>query len=218
VRWASRATSYDWTTCTGGVPHRLAQQRIASGAASGGIVIRAAKRWRFPIVRHWAAAIHRRASILDLGCGHGFPISPALVESGFSVHGVDASPDLVSECQRRLPKAQARCEPVEASGFFGRRFDGVVAIGLVFLLNEEAQRQLIRQFCDALLAGGLFLCSSPTQAVSWAEALTGQQSWSLGSVAYSALMENCGFELLDGFTDEGGNHCYSARKPANPAG
>jgi hypothetical protein len=69
-----------------------------------------------------------------------------------------------------------------------------------------------------LLEGGRFLFSSPTQAVSWADALTGQQSWSLGSEAYSALLESCGFDLLEGFSDEGGNHYYSARKPANSAG
>lgn len=70
------------------------------------------------VVRNWAAAIPSGGAILDLGCGHGFLISSALSERGFSVYGVDASADLVLECRRRLPKAQVMCEAVEVSSFF----------------------------------------------------------------------------------------------------
>lgn len=42
-------------------------------------------------VREWSRTLPPGSSILDLGCGHGVPISQALIEDGFSVYGVDAS-------------------------------------------------------------------------------------------------------------------------------
>ena len=169
------------------------------------------------VVRNWAATIPSGGSILDLGCGHGFPISSALVNSGLSIYGVDASPNLVLEFRRRLPEAQVRCEAVETSTFFDRRFDAVIAIGLIFLLNEQSQRQLISRVSAVVRPGGAFLFTAPTQAVSWTDVLTGRQSTSLGSEAYEALLKNSGFEVVNGFTDEGENHYYSAKKLAQTA-
>ena len=163
-------------------------------------------------VRLWAAALPVGASILDLGCGHGTPISAALVENGFDVYGVDASPDLVAEFRRRLPGTAVRCEAVETSKFFERRFDAAIAIGLMFLLRDDAQGQLIRRVAAALAPGGRFLFTAPTQDVSWTDVLTGRQSRSLGMDAYTAMLHEADLELVDEFTDEGENHYYSTRR------
>ena len=42
------------------------------------------------------------------------------------------------------------CEAVEDSSFFGRTFDGVIAVGLLFLLSAAEQRDLIRRVAFAL--------------------------------------------------------------------
>jgi len=82
-------------------------------------------------VRQWAKAIPPGSDVLDLGCGHGAPISEALVDEGLNVYGVDASPSMIAAFRARFPQAPAECEAVEDSQFFGRKFDGVVAWGLV---------------------------------------------------------------------------------------
>ena len=168
------------------------------------------------VVRNWAAAIPRGGSILDLGCGHGVPVSSALAEGGLRVYGVDASQDLVQEFRRRLPGSEARCESVEESTFFDRRFDAAISIGLMFLLPEQSQRQLIGRVSAAIRPGGAFLFSAPTQAVSWTDVMTGRQSRSLGKEAYEALLKGAGFDLAEEFFDEGENHYYSARKSGQP--
>ena len=119
---------------------------------------------------------------------------------------------MAQEFQRRLPTAHIRCEAVEQSSYFDRQFDAAIAIGLMFLLNEQSQRQLIHRVAAALHPGGALLFTAPAQAVSWPDNLTGQQSLSLGREAYIALLESCGFELADEFDDEGGNHYYCARR------
>src|SRR5690606_24111463 len=105
----------------------------------------------------WARGLRAGATILDLGCGDGLPIARALLSDGFDVYGVDASPTLVAAFSRRFPQAKVMCEPVEESSFFGRKFDGVLAIGLIFLLPSDAQRSLIRRVAQVLTPGGRFL-------------------------------------------------------------
>ena len=163
-------------------------------------------------VRSWARSLPPAAAILDLGCGHGVPLSMALSDDGFSVHGIDASPALVDAFRRRVPRAQVACEAVEDSRFFGRTFDGILAVGLMFLLPGDAQRNLIRRVAMALNPGGRFLFTSPARRCTWADALTGRRSRSLGAEAYKAVLSGVGLTLLGEHRDEGDNHYYEALK------
>lgn len=159
-------------------------------------------------IRAWSSSLPTGAAILDLGCGHGVPISAALMEDGFSVYGVDASPSLVAGFRRRLPGAHVICEPVETSRFFGRMFDGCVAVGLMFLLRAEAQRGLIRKVALSLKPGGRFLFTAPAEACAWRDVLTGRPSRSLGTEVYEATLASSGFVLAGDMVDEGDNHYF----------
>lgn len=163
-------------------------------------------------VQKWARSLAPRASILDLGCGHGVPISMALIDDGFVLYGVDASPSLTAAFRSRFPHAQVACEAVEDSRFFGRRFDGVIAVGLMFLLPAGTQRDLIRKVALALNPEGRFLFTSPVQIGTWADVLTRRQSRSLGAEAYKAALSSAGLTLVGEYVDEGGNHYYDACK------
>lgn len=161
-------------------------------------------------VRAWARALPAGAAVLDLGCGSGVPIAEALLDDGVDVHGIDASPRLVAAFRARFPQAPVACEAAEASGFFGRTFDGVLAVGLVFLLPAPTQRRLLRRVASAVRPSGGFLFSAPAQACSWADALTGRRSRSLGASAYGEALAAAGFALVETSVDEGGNHYYAA--------
>ena len=64
-------------------------------------------------IRRWAGQLPPGASVLDLGCGTGDPVSTTLAQLGFTVAGIDASPTLIAAFRRRMPKALWACEPVE---------------------------------------------------------------------------------------------------------
>ncbi len=130
---------------------------------------------------------------------------------GFSVYGVDASPTLASAFRSRFPREHVVSEAVEDSDFFGRTFDGVIAVGLMFLLSAEAQRNLIRRVALALNPGGRFLFTSPAQSCTWTDVLTGRRSLSLGAEAYRAVPSDAGLALVSEHLDEGDNHYYDAR-------
>ena len=163
-------------------------------------------------VRAWARSLEPGASILDLGCGHGMPVSAALMEDGFDVYGIDASPSLTDTFRRRFPHAHVACEAVEDSSFFLRKFDAAIAVGLLFLLPADMQESLIRRVAQALNSGGRFLFTSPAEACTWKDMLTGQRSLSLGARAYKDLLSSAGLVLVEGYVDEGDNHYYDSRK------
>lgn len=171
------------------------------------------------VVRRWAKdGLSPLTAILDLGCGSGVPIGQALVGEGFAIWGIDASPSLVSAYCANLPDMPVRCEPVQDSDFFGRRFAGVVAIGLIFLLAEADQLQFLEKVTDALEPGGRFLFSAPRERCQWRDSLTGRESRSLGMKTYAARLEECGLVLAGCLTDEGRNHYYDAVKPSRSSG
>ncbi len=163
-------------------------------------------------VRRWSRTLAPGSAILELGCGHGVPISQVLIEDGFTVYGVDASPTLIESFRKRFPGAHAECSAFEDSGFFGRTFDGVVAVGLIFLLRPDVQCLLIHKVSQALNSNGQFLFTSPTQKCTWQDILTHRESVSLGVGRYRELLQTEGLTLVGETSDECNNHYYSARK------
>lgn len=164
-------------------------------------------------VRKWAASLPRGGAVLDVGAGSGEPLAAALIEEGFDVFAVDAAPTMVAAFRRRFPGAAVACEPAERSAFFNRTFDGALAVGLVFLLPADGQRDLIRRMAAALNPGGRLLFSAPRQVCEWDDRLTGRPSSSLGAAAYRRIIAGCGLRFIGDHVDEGGNCYYEARKP-----
>ena len=166
------------------------------------------------VVRTWARTMPPGAIVLDLGCGHGVPISQALVEEELVVYGIDASPAMIAGFRHRFPNAATECAGVEASCFFDRAFDGVVAWGLMFLLAPEIQGMVVRKVSQALVPGGKFLFTSPEQACAWPDALTGLKSVSLGAEEYCRILAAEGLTVIAQERDAGDNHYYLAAKKA----
>jgi SAM-dependent methyltransferase len=163
-------------------------------------------------VADWSRMLPSSATVLDLGCGTGVPISQALIERGFNVYGVDASPTMVQAFRARFPTVPIVCAAVEDSDFFGRTFDGVVAWGLFFLLDVEVQRKLIEKIGDVLRSGGRLLFTAPRQSCSWRDILTGRISISLGYEAYRNALEAEGMSLVGTHRDDAENYYYFAQK------
>ncbi|MGH8563849.1 MAG: class I SAM-dependent methyltransferase [Gammaproteobacteria bacterium] len=180
--------------------------------ASGLMARRGQSRIGVASIRTWARSLPPGAPILDLGCGHGVPISMALMNDGLAIYGVDASPTLTAAFRSRYRDAHVACQTVEDSRFFGRTFDGVLAVGLMFLLSADAQRDLIRRVALALNPNGRFLFTSPAQVCTWMDVSTGRQSLSLGAEAYKAVLSCTGLTLVGEHLDEGDNHYYDTCK------
>lgn len=164
------------------------------------------------VVRAWTRSLRDGAAVLDLGCGSGVPVAQLLSDAGLCIFGLDASPRLVAMFRDRFPNAHVSCEPAQTSRFFDRSFDGIVAIGLLFLLPAEEQQIVLRKVGAALAANGSFLFTAPERPCKWADSITGRDSRSLGQDRYVALLAAAGLRLVANYVDEGENYYFEARK------
>lgn len=164
------------------------------------------------VVQAWADTLPSGAAIVDVGAGHGMPLTAILVKKGLRVSAIDASPTLVEAFRQTFPDLESACERAERSSFFGRKFDAALAVGLIFLLPEEGQKALIDRMASALKPGGKLLFSAPWQVGSWEDLLTKQTSWSLGAEAYEKMLIQAGFQLSEKMTDAAGTHYYEAKR------
>jgi SAM-dependent methyltransferase len=119
-------------------------------------------------------------------------VSQVLMEAGVALYAVDSSPTLLRAFRQRFPAAEAECGAAEASTFFDRQFDGVVAVGLLFLLEPGAQRIVLAKVADALAPGGRCLFTAPRETATWRDAMTGRESRSLGVAEYEGLLRGRG--------------------------
>lgn len=163
-------------------------------------------------VRAWAQAFPPGATVLDLGSGPGEPSTRILHEAGLTTYAVDASPTMVAAFRDRFPGVQIERNTVESSDFFGRTFDGVIAWGLLFLLEPAAQAHVIEKVARALEPGGRFLFTAPRQPLEWPDAMTGRRSQSLGAETYERLLRDAGLAWVGEAQDEGENHYYVVEK------
>ena len=160
--------------------------------------------------RAWARTLNKGSVVLDLGCGTGIPVTKILLDEGLAAYAVDASPTMIEEFRQNFPNVPVACESVERSSFFNRSFDGIISVGLLFLLSEETQRALVPKMAAALNPGGRLLFTAPLSKVEWRDAMTEQLSRSLGAEEYRALISGSGLSVVDEFEDEGENHYFNA--------
>ena len=121
---------------------------------------------------------------------------------------IDSSKILLTEFQKRFPNVEVKCERVQDSNFFNRKFDAAIAIGLIFLLPESEQIELINRISNILNPGGQFLFMAPFQIGTWFDLNTAIQCLSLGYDRYQEILSNSGFKTVSTIDDTAENNYY----------
>lgn len=163
-------------------------------------------------VLKWSRLLPPGASVLDVGCGFGEPITKVLVEQGFDVFVVDASARMIEAFHERFPQVPTECAAIDEASLFDRQFDAVIAWGVIFLLPAELQPLAISKMAKALKPGGRLLFTSSRKPHRWKDGMTDMTSESLGEDVYARLLAENGI-VLEGFDcDEGSNDYFFASK------
>jgi SAM-dependent methyltransferase len=103
------------------------------------------------------------ATILDLGCGSGIPVSGYFLEQGHTLVGVDYSPTMIELARGHFPDADWMVQDMSQL-CLSRRFDGICSWDGFFHLSIEEQRELIPQLCKLTRLHGAILLT-----VGWGE-------------------------------------------------
>ncbi len=164
------------------------------------------------VVDKWSRTLKDKGTLIELGSGAGYPITRVLHANGQKIWAVDSSPTLVSVFKDRFPAIPVQCVKVQGFDFFGMKFDAAVAIGLLFLLSEEDQIQLISSVASRLNPGGRFLFTAPIEIGEWKDLNTGIACKSLGQEFYDMRLTLAGFRVLSNYVDQGRNNYYDVER------
>ncbi len=158
-------------------------------------------------IERFAALIPPGGTVLDVGCGSGEPIARRLVDLGFSVTGVDASPALIELCRARMPEQTWVVGDMRALAL-GRQFDGVIAWHSFFHLTWDDQRRMFDVFAaHAHPAAALMFTSGPAEgeAVGRPERRAAPITPASGPDEYRGLLAGIGFSVVDHVAEDPGS-------------
>lgn len=164
------------------------------------------------VIEQWAHSLPAGCDVLEIACGGGIPVTRTLASAGLKLWAVDSSPTLVSEFKLRFPNIPVECAHALDSNYFGRKFNAVISIGLIFLLCEDDQARLIHRVSELLLPGSRFLFTAPVEIGIWTDMNTGHECRSLGRERYESILHEAQFRALDTLVDEGGNNYYGVNR------
>jgi SAM-dependent methyltransferase len=156
------------------------------------------------------------ASVLDIGCGTGKPLTEAILlhPASFQVFGVDSSEAMTEEFRRNFPHVPVQCSSIQAFDYFGRTFDAAISWGMMFYLLPEEQRSVIRNTALNLASQGFFLFTSGNEAGTRRGTMYGEefQYYSLSADDYRITLEASNCALLEEHYDVDENYYYLAQK------
>ncbi len=159
-------------------------------------------------LERFRAALPLGGAVLDLGCGSGAPIAAWLIERGYGVTGVDASPTLIDICRARFPAPEWPAPEWPATEWIvadmrqpalTRCFDGMIAWHSFFHLSPDDQRQMFDVFAKLTLSGGALMFTSGDEDNVTIGEFQGEPLYhaSLALDEYRALLDRSGFDLIN---------------------
>ncbi len=117
-----------------------------------------------PELTELLSALPSNASVLDVGCGTGLPLTRVLIDHGCQVVGVDSSPNMLRTLPANFPEVPTICAPIQDCDLNGRTFDAAHMWGVMFFLPLPEQVKAIAKVASVLKPGGWFLFTSGDEA------------------------------------------------------
>jgi SAM-dependent methyltransferase len=156
-----------------------------------------------PWLDRFVALLPEGGSVLDLGCGSGWPIARHLVECGFRITGVDSSPTLISLCRQRLSEQEWLIGDMRSLRL-DRPFDGLLAWDSFFHLKRDDQRHMFKTFAEHGAASAVLMFNSGPQDGEAVGNYRGDPLYhaSLGAANYTELLHNIGFAVVAHATED----------------
>ena len=160
------------------------------------------------------------ASVLDIGCGAGVPITRSLA-ARFAVTGVDISNEMIRHAQANIPGASFVHADVTSVEFADSSFDAVVAFYSIFHIPREEHDSLFRRVLAWLKPGGYLMCtlSRHSETAYTEDDFFGvTMYWSnYGLENYTDILTGLGFSLLETSTiDDGYSKSHDVPREDHP--
>ena len=150
-----------------------------------------------------AQQIKPYGSILDVGCGTGYPNADYLAKQGFQVTGIDVSESMISIAQS-LKIPQATFEIKDILSFRSKnRFDAIIAFDSLFHLDMKDQLSSLTIIAKHLQKNGYFLMTHGKRHGETNGEMFGEIFYysSLDASMYLSHLKTLGFTILTHIED-----------------
>ena len=172
-------------------------------------------------VQAFVATLPPRASVLDVGCGNGIPLTKFLVDAGYEVLGIDSSPRMLEKFRTNLPGTPTICSAIQTAHLPDRHFDAAISWGMIFHLNHQDQAIAFAKIAAALKTSGRFLFTAGDRGNKGDDGIDGAPMngvpfhyWSCTPDGYRELLEQVGFLFIETFQDRETQDTYYVSEKA----
>jgi SAM-dependent methyltransferase len=166
-----------------------------------------------------AQSLARGARVLDIGCGHGQPLTSILVDHGCRVVALDSSSQMLQRFHRHFPTVPAIRGQIQNASFADDSFDAAHAWGVIFHLTLDEQRAAIANVARILKPGAPFVFTSGDNDQGYdGPPREGHMNgvmfryYAFSRADYADILASHDMALIDTHTDRGQTMYYLARK------
>ncbi|MGV2828368.1 class I SAM-dependent DNA methyltransferase [Myxosarcina sp. GI1(2024)] len=156
-------------------------------------------------------------SILDLGCGTGFPIAVGIFDRSSYYMGVDSSGKMVDEFKKNVPGADCALGSMSSLSYPDDKFDLAFSFGSIFHLTPKEQKKLFTAVAKSVRIGGILVFTTGESEGYGTGKVCGEviEHWSLGKSNYIQVLGNLGYDFKSDYTGEGDNYFMEFERSAN---
>ncbi len=151
----------------------------------------------------FAKNLKPNGSVLDIGCGSGYPISAYLSNQGFQVTGIDISEKMIQQAkQLNLPNAVFLVEDI-LDFKSEKKYDAIIAFDSIWHIQHDKQEYVYQIISSLLTPGGLFLFTHGKKDGEITGTMWGESFYhsALDLEKVHELLKRNGFEILSSIDD-----------------
>lgn len=138
------------------------------------------------------------ATVVDVGCGSGNPISGFLVAHGYDVIGVDLSPKQIELARQLVPKGRFEVRNMLELNPGEYNVDGLVSFYAIFHTQRDRHADLLKTLASFLRPGGILLITMGASEWEGREEFHGvDMFWShFDATKNREILERAGFDVV----------------------
>lgn len=157
-------------------------------------------------MRRYIEALGPAATVLDLGCGTGWPMATSLAHQVAAWVGVDESPEMIAQFSTAVPTATTLTSDMATMDLGSLQFDLCFSWGAICHLQPELQIATLKRVAAHTRPGGRILFTGGPDAGSCNGHVGPHEvhHYSIGQAAYDELMTSLGFSPASGGLVEAG--------------
>lgn len=158
--------------------------------------------------------ISRKSTILDVGCGSGFPIASYLIEQGLDVTGIDGSQKLLDIAKEKCPQMKRVLGDVRTV-ILNEKFDAIVEWWCLFHIPKQDHEKMIHRFSEWLKPDGILEFTSGDAAYEAVNSDMLDQElhfYSLDPSEYEKYLKRYNFKTLLKESDQPNHLVWIAQK------